>query len=87
VDGCDWILYRRKNGDVYEGEPWVKEAQNNWLDITPHGKGTWRFADGTTLTGDKVAFDGLPHGSGVNQDGKEETWFAGEKREKKRRKM
>jgi hypothetical protein len=70
---------------VYEGARLEQKRDEVYVNLTPHGKGTWRFADGTTLTGDNVAFDGLPHGTGINQDGKEETWFAGEKREKKRR--
>lgn len=50
--------------------------------VWPHGGGQWTFADGTTLTGDRVAFDGLPHGEG--REG-ETRWFAGEPMKKKRK--
>lgn len=61
------------NGDRFDGEFFKDEE-------IPHGKGKWTFADGTTLTGDKVAFDGLPHGQG--QEG-EQGYFAGEPLQKR----
>jgi len=52
----------------------------------PHGAGKWTFADGTTLTGENVAFQGVPHGKG-GQEGEEE-YFAGERLiDAKRRKL
>lgn len=66
--------YRLLNGYQFEGECDVNTCK-------PHGKGKWTFPDGTTLTGDKVAYDGEPHG--VGQDDEAE-WFAGERLEKKR---
>jgi len=41
----------------------------------PHGAGKWTFADGSTLTGDNVAFNGVPHGKGVEG---EQDYYAGE---------
>lgn len=64
-------------GHHFEGECFLTEYK-------PHGKGKWTFADGTTLTGDNVAFDGKPHG--VGQDGEAE-WFAGVCLPNKRRKI
>lgn len=48
----------------------------------PHGAGQWTFKDGSTLTGDNVAFDGLPHGKGLSG---EDEYFAGEPLNKKRK--
>ena len=41
----------------------------------PHGAGKWTFADGSTLTGDNVAFNGVPHGKGAEG---EQDYYAGE---------
>jgi len=59
-------------GNIWDGEGWTVSTN-----IFIHGKGTWTFPDGSTLTGDNVAFDGLPHGTGVDENGKTVTYFAG----------
>lgn len=56
------------NGDRFFGKTYQETDE-------PHGAGKWTFADGTTLTGDNVAFAGKPHGKG--QPGETE-YFAGE---------
>ncbi len=56
------------NGDRFDGQCF--EMTDN-----PHGAGKWTFADGTTLTGDSVAFDGKPHGKGHPDEAE---FFAGE---------
>lgn len=65
------------NGFIYEGNCDLYRSR-------PHGKGKWTFPDGTTLTGDDVAYDGLPHGKGQDD---ELEWFAGHRVDTKKRKM
>lgn len=62
-------------GDCFFGQSLLEK-------VWPHGAGRWIFSDGTTLTGDHVAFDGLPHGEGRED---ETPYFAGEPRKKKRK--
>lgn len=61
------IYCKTKQGHLFEGESLPHKAK-------PHGGGKWTFQDGSTLTGDAVAFDGVPHGKG--KEG-EASWFAG----------
>lgn len=47
---------------------------------TPHGYGTWKFHNGDTFTSDTMAaFDGKPHGIGVNQHGQPVEYMCGAK--------
>ena len=57
-----------KNGTTFYGNLMVDKP-------IPHGKGKWTFIDGTTLTGNNVAFAGRPHGNGMIG---EISYFAGQ---------
>lgn len=69
----DCIVWKLEDGTIFDGQT-MKNIKGKFV---PHGAGTWRFPDGTVLSGDAVAFDGLPH------DGKE--WFAGERMTRNKR--
>lgn len=69
------ITYITKEGHHFEGNASVD-------DLVPHGGGKWTFLNGSTLTGEKVAFAGEPHG--IGQDG-EDDYFAGEKKIKRKK--
>lgn len=85
------LQYRCKNDQKLQSrikcktvEGHIFEGQCSLHNQLPHGKGKWTFADGTTLTGDRVAYDGAPHGVGRDDEAE---WFAGERLEKKRQKI
>lgn len=75
-------------------EPMFYEGEG--VDNKPHGKGVWRssFEPNSTiiLQGDRVAWDGLPHGVGIDGEGRTVEYWAGERVERdeetnKRRKV
>lgn len=70
------IVYLTEEGHKFEGNAIL--GQNH--EYIPHGAGKWNFVDGTTLTGNNVAFAGVPHGNG--KDG-EDSYFAGENKKRK----
>ncbi|GAG91936.1 unnamed protein product [marine sediment metagenome] len=63
------IRYITENGDRFEGHG------TNCTKSVPHGEGKWTFLNGDTFSGDNVAFDGIPHGTGM--DGT--VYFAGKR--------
>ena len=70
------IVYLTEEGHKFKGEAILGENGN----YIPHGAGKWNFIDGTTLTGNNVAFAGVPHGTG--KEG-EDSYFAGENKKRK----
>ena len=69
--GGEWYIeWDSKQGHSFKG------GALNYNILKPHGAGKWTFLDGTTLTGNNVAFDGIPHGVGAAD---EDEYFAGEK--------
>jgi hypothetical protein len=66
-----YIEWVSKQGHLFKGSAMIFNKH-----IIPHGAGKWTFLDGTTLTGNNVAFDGIPHGVGAAD---EDEYFAGEK--------
>lgn len=70
------IEYRAQDESLWNGYSTIVK-EYDWDKIKPHGKGKWTFSDGSTFQGDAVAFDGVPHGTGVDQDGHQVEYFAG----------
>lgn len=70
------IQYRTEEEHLWNGLSTIL-TDKYWESLKPHGKGKWTFSDGSTFQGDAVAFDGIPHGIGVDQDGHEVEYFAG----------
>lgn len=66
------IVCRYTNGTLYVGQ-----ALGNNQKINPHGGGKWTFLSGKTFEGENVAFDGLPHGKGLDENGQRVVYFAG----------
>jgi len=64
---------RKTDGTQWEGWGIMDDL------IVPDGKGKWTFFDGTTFEGENVAVRGVPHGSGVNQDGESVVYFEGKR--------
>lgn len=54
------ITYETKDGIRFVGS-----TDDNDVNMLPHGSGTWTFPDGSTFSGDSVAFEGVPHGIGT----------------------
>ena len=71
LDAERYIEWISKQGHLFKGS-----GVNFNKILKPHGAGKWTFLDGSTLTGDNVAFDGVPHGVGAADEDK---YFAGEK--------
>lgn len=49
-------FFKYENGVTFKGESLLTV---NTDDMKPHGKGTWRFPDGSVITGDNVAKHGV----------------------------
>ena len=63
-----WIEYKTPDGVYFKGSAVFNEQNGNHGDfenIIPHGAGCWTFPDGSTFSGDNVAYGGLPHGFGI----------------------
>jgi hypothetical protein len=75
------FVYRGEDDTLFEGEGMLLADREKLA----HGGGLWKFADGTTFSGDNVAFAGKPHGHGIDQDGKAVEYFSGEVVYKKRK--
>jgi hypothetical protein len=84
----EWMIFKTdpdcpaamSRGAQFQGNLVSWTTDEDWEKMmVPHGAGYWTFADGTYFIGDNVAFAGLPHGKGHNQDNFEEEWFAGQR--------
>lgn len=79
IEGVSIIIeYRGEDEFIWYGECAIA-TKYDWDTAKPHGKGKWTFPNGDTLSGDSVAYDGTPHGIGVDQEGKQVEYFAGER--------
>ncbi len=65
---------RSDDGISFEGKSNDNEQIEKYDKLLPHGSGTWTFPDGSTFSGDNVAFEGVPHGKGI-WNGKEQVEF------------
>jgi hypothetical protein len=65
-----------ENDVTYEGDAILTLYRE---DLKPHGKGIWTFSDQTTLAGDNVAQNGVPHGGnyfmGIRFENEDEEQF------------
>lgn len=59
VDKYAFCIFIYENGVSFQGN---SKLTIDWESLKPHGKGTWTFIDGTTLSGEYVAQYGFPHG-------------------------
>jgi hypothetical protein len=83
------MLYVTEDGIQFFGKSNDNNDIKSYDDFLPHGQGTWTFTDGSTFSGDNVAFEGVPHGKGM-WNGKEKVEFEFGRRVKeghKRRKI